>query len=77
MMDREVFQSAEFKQLTKDVVLVHIDADQQPAVLKKYGVSALPTVKFFNAKNEQIDEFIGYIGFAGVMDRIKTNKAKA
>ena len=75
-MDREVFHSPEFKQLTKDVVLVHIDADQQPAVLQKYGVSALPTVKFFNPKNEQIDEFIGYIGFNPVLEKIKANKAK-
>lgn len=75
MMDREVFRSEEFKQLTKDVVLVKIDIDEQPGLASKYGVSSIPNVKFLKSSGEQFDEMVGYGGFRPTLDKVKSAKS--
>ncbi len=77
MMDAEVFQSAPFKDKAKDFVLAKIDVDEQTAVAGKYGVTAMPTVKFLRADGSVLHEFVGYGGPAhvlGEMDKALSKK---
>lgn len=76
MMDAEVFQSAPFKDKAKDFVLVKIDVDEQKAVASKYGVSAMPTVKFLRPDGSILHEFVGYGGPAQVFGEMDTALSK-
>ena len=75
MMDAEVFQTSEFKELTKDMVLVKIDVDIQQALAARYGVTAMPTVKFLDKSGSIIHEFVGYGGFQQVMGEVRKAKS--
>jgi thiol-disulfide isomerase/thioredoxin len=78
LMDKEVFQSAKFKESAGDFVLVKIDVDEQPAIAKKYGVTAMPTVKFLNADGAVVHEFVGYVGpdqVFGELGKARSKKA--
>jgi thioredoxin-like negative regulator of GroEL len=45
---------------SKQFVPVLINADEQPKVLEKFGISALPTVIFMNAKGKILLQTMGY-----------------
>jgi thiol-disulfide isomerase/thioredoxin len=62
MMDQQVFQSAGFKDKAVDFVLCKIDVDEQPALAQRFGITAMPTVKFVNEKGNVVHEFVGYGG---------------
>lgn len=74
MMDAEVFHSAKFKEVSKDFVLVKVDVDVQTDVRDKYGITAMPTVKFIRGDGSVLHEFVGYGGPDQVYGEI--NKAK-
>lgn len=76
MMDAEVFQSAAFKEKSRDFVLVKIDVDEQTAVAQKYGVSAMPTVKFLRKDGSVLHEFVGYGGPAQVLGEMAAALSK-
>ncbi len=76
MMEAEVFSTSEFKDLTKDMVLVKVDVDVRTDLAKKYGIEAMPTTKFVNGNGQIVHEFVGYGGFNHVMGEIKTAKSK-
>ncbi len=76
MMDAEVFQSAGFGDKAKDFILVKVDAEQDVANAKKYGVSAYPTVKFINGNGQIVHEFVGYGGPAHVYGEMDKARAK-
>lgn len=59
---QKVFLTAEFKNAAKNVILVEIDTDDQPAIARKYGVNPIPDIRFFSPKGKQVDQVIGYIG---------------
>ncbi len=77
MMEAQVFETDEFKKATKDMVLLKVDVDKSPAIAQKYGVTAMPTVKFLNAQGEIVHEFVGYGGYSQVMSDIQTAQSKA
>lgn len=76
MMDAEVFQTEQFKNSTKDFVLVKIDAEVDVALAKKYGIEAYPTVKFINNKGAVVHEYVGYGGPQGVYDEVAKARTK-
>lgn len=76
MMDKEVFQSAPFKEKAVDFVLCKIDVDEEPALAKRYGISAMPTVKFVNEKGDVVHEFVGYGGPHQVFQEMQTALSK-
>jgi thiol-disulfide isomerase/thioredoxin len=77
MMDAEVFHSAKFKNESKDFILVKVDVDVQTDVRDKYGITAMPTVKFIRGDGSVVHEFVGYGGPDGVyseMDKARSMK---
>ncbi|MBX3115485.1 MAG: thioredoxin family protein [Fimbriimonadaceae bacterium] len=76
MMEAQVFNTDEFKKATGNMVLVKVDVDEQQAIAQRYGISAMPTVKFVNGAGEVIHEFVGYGGFDHVMGEVKTAQNK-
>lgn len=76
MMDAEVFHSDKFKEVTKDFILVKVDVDVQTDVAKKYGITAMPTVKFIRGDGSVAHEFVGYGGPEQVYSEISTAKGK-
>ena len=77
MMDKEVFQSAPFKDRAKNFVLVKIDVDEQQALAQRFKVEAMPTVKFINASGSVVHEFVGYGGPAHVFGEMEKASKKA
>lgn len=76
MMDAEVFQAPGFAEKAKDFILVKVDAEQDVANAKKYGVNAYPTVKFINGNGQIVHEFVGYGGPAQVHGEMDKARAK-
>ena len=76
MMEAQVFNTPEFKSATKDMVLLKIDVDVQTSIAQKYGIEAMPTVKFIDKSGNVVHEFVGYGGFNQVMNEVQTAKAK-
>lgn len=75
MMDAEVFHSDKFKEMSKDFVLVKVDVDEQKAIAQKYGITAMPTVKFLKGDGSVVHEFVGYGGPDQVYGEIAKAKA--
>lgn len=76
-MEKEVFQSAKFKETCGDFILVKIDIDEQPALAQKYGVSSIPNVKFLKADGSVAHEFLGYASpeqVYGELDKARSKK---
>lgn len=76
MMDAEVFHSAKFKEVSKDFILVKVDVDVQTDVKNKYGITAMPTVKFIRGDGSVAHEFVGYGGPDQVYSEMNTAKSK-
>lgn len=62
MLAAEVFPTPEFKKLSKYFVFVKIDVDEQPAVSKHYGITAMPTQMVVNADGSVVGKKVGYGG---------------
>lgn len=76
MMEAQVFNTDEFKKLTANMVLVKVDVDVSTQIAARYGIEAMPTVKFANGAGEVVHEFVGYGGFDQVMGEVKTAQSK-
>lgn len=42
-------------------MFLKINAEHQPAVAKKYGVTGYPSIKFLDAEGNEIHEIGGYV----------------
>ena len=76
MMEAQVFNTDEFKKATKDMVLLKVDVDVSTDIAARYGIEAMPTVKFINGKGEVVHQFVGYGGFGQVMGEVESAKSK-
>ena len=78
MYIKEVFPTPEFLAKGKDFVFISIDIDQQKSVAQKYGISAIPDLRFLDADGNQIHKTIGYKGMAllGDFDIAKANAGR-
>jgi thioredoxin-like negative regulator of GroEL len=59
MLERSVYSQDSFKAMGKYFVFVKINVDQQPGVSQRYGVRALPTLKFMKPDGALVHEFVG------------------
>ena len=75
MYRRYVFPTAEFKKATKDVVLVSIDVDKQPALAAKYGVSGIPDLRILSASGKALDGMVGYGGAEPLLGKLAKAKS--
>ena len=66
----EIFGTAEFKKLTKDVVKVKIDTDlfENFKASEQYQIKGIPTLILVNANNNEIDRLVGF----EPIDKLKT-----
>lgn len=62
MLEAEVLRTEEFKKMSKHIVFLQIDVDQQPGVSKHYGVTAMPTQMVLNADGSVVAKTVGYGG---------------
>jgi len=62
MLDRDVFETEEFKRMTKFFVLVKIDVDEQPDVSQAYKITAMPTQLVLDANGGELARTVGYGG---------------
>ncbi|MBS1722110.1 MAG: thioredoxin family protein [Armatimonadetes bacterium] len=77
MMDDEVFKSDKFKTtVAKDFILCKVDVDLQKDIAAKYGITAMPTVKFLKGDGSVVHEFVGYGGPDAVYSEFATAKSK-
>lgn len=77
MMDKEVFQTSAFKDAVKGMLLSKVDVDREQATAQKYGIEAMPTVKFLKPDGSVLHEFVGYGGPAQVLAEIKKARSMA
>ncbi len=75
-MDAEAFHTAKFKELTKDFILCKVDVDAQKEIASKYGITAMPTVKFMHGDGAVFHEYVGYASPDQVYGEINTAKSK-
>jgi thioredoxin-like negative regulator of GroEL len=71
---REIYPQETFKQMSKHFVFVKIDADKQPAVMQRFGVRAMPTIKFMKPDLTVVHEFVGFRPLAQFLAEM--NKAR-
>jgi thiol-disulfide isomerase/thioredoxin len=60
MLDRDVFQKDDWKDMAKYVVFLKIDVDQQPSVSTAYNIEAMPTQMVLNADGSVVAKRVGY-----------------
>lgn len=60
MLHDNVFETPEFKKLSKYFVFCQIDTDQQPALSKQYNITALPTQDVLDSNGKVLDQRVGY-----------------
>lgn len=77
MMDKEVFSTSAFKDAVKGMLLTKVDVDVETATAKRYGVEAMPTVKFLKSDGTVLHEFVGYGGPAQVLGEIRKARQMA
>lgn len=70
----EVFPTAEFKNATKDVILVEVDTDKHPDLAAKYNVEGIPDIRFIAPDGKVVGTVVGYGGLQPLLDEL--NKAK-
>jgi thiol-disulfide isomerase/thioredoxin len=68
MYKRNVFPTAEFQAMAKYFVFVDIDTDEQPALAKKFGATAIPDLHFLKNDGSEVHRVIGYKGMALLQD---------
>lgn len=64
LLAAEVFPTAEFKKLSKNLVFCKIDVDQDKATSQAYNITAMPTQMVVNADGSVVTTKVGYGGVA-------------
>ncbi|MCB0826151.1 MAG: thioredoxin family protein [Armatimonadetes bacterium] len=76
MMAAEAFTAKPFKEASKNMILVKIDAEIRTDLAQRYGIEAYPTVKFINGKGDLVHEYVGYGGIQHVVGEVNTAAQK-
>ena len=75
-LDSDTYSSGKVNDFARKFICVKIDADKNPALTRKYGVSGYPTVIFLASNGDSIGKIIGYRGpeeFAKSMEEALKN----
>lgn len=59
-LDKDVFQSNEFDQISKNFICIKVDCDQDKKTPQKYKVSGYPTIGILKPNGELIEKVVGY-----------------
>ena len=59
-MDAVTYPSESLKELLAKFVLVKVDHDAEPALVKQHGVQALPDVRLLAADGKELDKLVGF-----------------
>lgn len=62
MYEEEVFPTSEFKDKTKDMILVSVDVDKQVDLSRRYNVPSLPDIRILNGVGTELGQLKGYGG---------------
>jgi len=74
---KDVFPSEEFKQATKDMILVDIDIDDNPELAQRYRVDGIPDIRIISPSGKQVGGMVGYDGSDGLLNQIEQAKRAA
>ena len=77
MLDKETYPDARVVGLAQKLIAVKINTDKSPAAAKKYGIEALPTLLFLDAKGKKIHQFEGFRPPADFVKEMQTALSKA
>ena len=69
-LDAEVFQTEDFKALSKKFVFLRVDVDAQPYVAQRYNIEAMPTQAILSADGTEIGRTVGYANPAAFFEFI-------
>jgi thiol:disulfide interchange protein DsbD len=81
-LDRKTFRDQRVVDKSRDFIMVRVDCtlpdERSTRLIKKYGVSGLPTVVFINAKGEDLDNLraVGFLRPAEMVKRMKETAAR-
>ena len=60
MLERECFNTEQFKKFGKKLVFCRIDVDEQSSVAATYGITAMPTQDILDKTGAVVKQTIGY-----------------
>jgi outer membrane lipoprotein-sorting protein len=73
MLERECFNTPQFKALGKKYVFCQIDVDQQPSLAQKYQATSIPLQVILDKGGNVQDQMVGYGGPARFFDWMQKN----
>jgi thioredoxin-related protein len=79
MLERSVYSSKQFKDMSKYFVFVKINSDRQSKVAQDHQVRALPTLKFMDTSGKVIHTQVGAMPlqqFVGMMNHVRKSVGK-
>jgi len=62
MLERECFNTEQFKAYGKKLVFCRIDVDEQKSVAEAYGIEAMPTQDITDKNGTVVKQMVGYGG---------------
>lgn len=70
MLEQDVYSTKEFKEASKKWILCKINGEQGdgPSLMKTYGISGFPTIKFMKSDASAFGGFVGYMPTAKVVE---------
>ena len=72
-MDELVFSSKAIVDAAADTIFVKVDADAQRDIIKKYKVSAYPTLVMLDGNGKELKRVLGYQSIREMVDFLKVD----
>ena len=71
---RQVFSTSEFKDATKDMILVYVDIDKEKALADQYAIGPIPDVRVISPKGVQLVHSVGFIELPEMLSVLSSAK---
>jgi thioredoxin-like negative regulator of GroEL len=71
VMDKDVYQTADFERGAADFVLVRVDADHRKDISLKYKIATLPSVIFTDSTGNELFRATGFIDLKPMMELLE------
>ena len=72
VMDKDVYQTADFERAAADFVLVRVDADHRTDLALKYRIATLPSVIFTDSQGNELFRATGFIDLKPMMELLES-----